>query len=212
VPLPDALSFEAGAAIACGTGTAYGALKRLALQGGETIAIFGQGPVGLSATQLAVAMGAQVIAIDISAERLALAKYLGAQHLIDPNQHDAVAVIRGLTHGEGAHKSLDASSAPTARVAAVRSVRTWGSACFVGEGGQVSLNVSPDLLRRQVNLMGSWTFSIQGQAECAEFVADHRIDVDRLFTDRWRLDQGEEAYRLFDAQSTGKGVFLMADH
>jgi D-arabinose 1-dehydrogenase-like Zn-dependent alcohol dehydrogenase len=45
VPLPDALSFETGAAISCGTGTAYGALKRAALQGGETIAVFGQGPV-----------------------------------------------------------------------------------------------------------------------------------------------------------------------
>ena len=63
VPLPDALSFETGAAISCGTGTAYGALKRLNLQGGETIAIFGQGPVGLSATQLAAAMGARVIAL-----------------------------------------------------------------------------------------------------------------------------------------------------
>ena len=46
-----------------------GALKRLNLQGGETIAIFGQGPVGLSATQLAVAMGARVIALDVSPER-----------------------------------------------------------------------------------------------------------------------------------------------
>src|ERR1700745_184961 len=65
VPLPDSLSFVTGAAISCGTGTARGALRRIQLQGGETIAIFGQGPVGLSATQLAVEMGARVIAIDI---------------------------------------------------------------------------------------------------------------------------------------------------
>src|SRR4029453_7218316 len=71
VPLPEALSFETGAAISCGTGTAYGALKRLNLQGGEIIAIFGQGQVGLSATQLAVAMGAQVIALALSPERRA---------------------------------------------------------------------------------------------------------------------------------------------
>src|SRR5215468_6837463 len=50
VPLPDALSIVTGAAISCGTGTAWGALRRVQLQGGETIAIFGQGPVGLSAT------------------------------------------------------------------------------------------------------------------------------------------------------------------
>ena len=57
VPLPPELSFETGAAIACGTGTAFGALKRVNLTGSDTIAIFGQGPVGLSATQFAHAMG-----------------------------------------------------------------------------------------------------------------------------------------------------------
>ena len=53
------------------------------------------------------------------------------------------------------------------------------------------------------------TFSTTGQADCASFVADRKIAVDQLFTHRWRLDQAEEAYRLFDAQTTGKGVFLM---
>ena len=208
VPLPDSLSFVTGAAISCGTGTAWGALKRLNLQGGETIAIFGQGPVGLSATQLAVAMGARVIAIDISPERRKMAKEFGAEQVIDAKSNDVVQAIRDLTHGEGAHKTLDASSAPDARAAAVRSVRSWGTACFVGERGQVTLDVSPDLLRRQVTLVGSWTFSKQGQAECAEFIADKKIDVEKLFTHRWRLDQAEEAYKLFDTQTTGKAVIL----
>jgi D-arabinose 1-dehydrogenase-like Zn-dependent alcohol dehydrogenase len=70
VPLDDALSFTAGAAISCGTGTAYGALRRMNVSGNDTLAIFGQGPVGLSATQLAAAMGARVIALDISPQRL----------------------------------------------------------------------------------------------------------------------------------------------
>jgi threonine dehydrogenase-like Zn-dependent dehydrogenase len=208
VPLPDALSFETGAAISCGTGTSWGALRRLGLQGGETLAIFGQGPVGLSATQLAVAMGARVIAVDVAPERRQLARDFGAHDVVDPKADDVVAAIRALTHGEGAHKTLDASSAPDARAAAVRAVRAWGTACFVGERGQVTLDVSPDLLRRQVTLVGSWTFSRQGQAECAEFVADHKIDVDRLFTHRWTLEQAEEAYKLFDTQTTGKGVIL----
>src|SRR3546814_7511350 len=69
VTLPDALSFATGAAISCGTGTAWGALKRLELAGDQTVAVFGQGPVGLSATQLAAAMGARVIALDVSDER-----------------------------------------------------------------------------------------------------------------------------------------------
>jgi threonine dehydrogenase-like Zn-dependent dehydrogenase len=208
VPLPDALSFETGAAIACGTGTAYGALKRLELKGGETIAVFGQGPVGLSATQLAVAMGAHVIALEVSPERAKLAREFGAHTVIDARSNNPVEAIRELTHGEGAHKTLDTSGAAEPRAAAVRATRSWGRACYVGERGQVTLDVSPDLLRRQITLVGSWTFSTHGQAECAEFVADHNIAVEKLFTHRWKLEQAEEAYRLFDTQRAGKGVIL----
>jgi len=207
VALPEELSFEAGAAISCGTGTAWGALNRLGLSGDQTIAVFGQGPVGLSATLLAAKMGARVIALDTSAERLARAKEFGADALIDPAKtNDVVGAIKELTHGRGAHASLDASSSPQARAQAVRCVRTWGKACFVGEGDSVTLDVSPDLLRRQVTLIGSWTFSTIGQADCARYVADRGIDLDRLFTHRWTLDQAEEAYQVFDRQSAGKGV------
>jgi threonine dehydrogenase-like Zn-dependent dehydrogenase len=209
VTLPDALSFETGAAISCGTGTAWGALQRLELKGDQTIAVFGQGPVGLSATQLAAAMGARVIALDVSPERLARAKDFGADVVINPAEtNDVIAAIKDVTHGLGAHASLDASSSPAAGQQAVQCVRTWGKACYVGEGESVTLNVSPDLLRRQVTLIGSWTFSTVGQAECATFVADRGIDVDGLFTHRWQLNQAEEAYTVFDAQSSGKGVFL----
>lgn len=208
VQLPEELSFETGAAISCGTGTAWGALKRLALSGDQTITIFGQGPVGLSATQLAVALGARVIALDVSEERLAKARKLGAHEVINPAKTDVVDTIRSLTQGLGAHAALDASSSSDARRQAVQSVRTWGKVCLVGEGGQITLDVSPDLLRRQVTLIGSWTFSTVGQAECAQFVAGRGIDVDALFTDRWTLDQAEQAYKRFDQQTSGKGVFL----
>ncbi|HJQ58263.1 MAG TPA: iditol 2-dehydrogenase, partial [Vineibacter sp.] len=96
-----------------------------------------------------------------------------------------------------------------ARAQAVRATRTWGTACMVGEGGNLTLDVSPDILRRQLTIVGSWTFSTVGQADCARFVADRKIDVDRLFTHRWKLEQAVEAYRLFDKQTTGKGVFRM---
>lgn len=209
VQLPDDLSFKTGAAISCGTGTAYGALKRLDLAGDETLVIFGQGPVGLSGTQLAKEMGARVIALDVSEERRQLALNFGADEVIDPLGEDVVSAIKDLTHGEGAHKSLDCSSNSEARVQAVQCVRTWGSACFVGEGGDVKLDVSNDLLRRQVTLIGSWTFSKNGQADCADFVSERKIDVDALFTHEFKLDEAEQAYQMFDQQTTGKGVFLM---
>ena len=209
VPLPDELSFEAGAAISCGTGTAWGALHRLALLGDQTIAVFGQGPVGLSATLLASQMGARVIALDTSEERLQRAKEFGADILINPTTAgNTVQAIREVTGGRGAHASIDCSSSPQARADAVKCVRTWGKACFVGEGDSVTLDVSNDMLRRQVTIIGSWTFSTVGQAECGRYIAERGIDLDKLFTHRWTLEQAEEAYQLFDRQTSGKGVIL----
>jgi threonine dehydrogenase-like Zn-dependent dehydrogenase len=208
VELAEELSFAEGAAVACGTGTAFGALKRMNVCGAHTIAVFGQGPVGLSATVLGVAMGARVIAVETSQERMKLAKEFGADALIDAGKEDPVAALKDLTQGEGADLSLDCTGAASARRAAVRCVRAWGTACYVGEGGDVTLDVSPDLLRRQVTLIGSWTFSAMGMKECAEFIARKRIPLERIFSHRWRLEQAGEAYRVFDQQASGKGVFL----
>jgi len=209
VPLPDELSFEEGAAVSCGTGTAYGALKRLDVSGRDTLAVFGQGPVGLSATQLGVAMGARVIAVDLSPERRQLAIEFGAESTIDPRAVDPVQALKDLTHGEGVDAAMDCTGAPDARIAAIRSACTWGRVCFVGEGNNVTIDVSPDMLRRQLTVMASWTFSAVGQEECARFIADRRIALKKLLTHHYRLDQAAEAYTLFDTQTTGKGVFLL---
>jgi threonine dehydrogenase-like Zn-dependent dehydrogenase len=210
VPLPDELSFEVGAAIACGTGTAYGALRRMNLSGRDTLAIFGQGPVGLSATQLAVAMGARVIALDINPERRKTACEFGADVALDPAADDPIAALQALTHGAGVDCALDCSGVPSARIQAIRGTRTWGTVCFVGEGDTVTIDVSRDLIRKQLTIIASWTFSSVGQAECARFIADRGIKVDRLFSNRYHaLDQAVAAYELFDTQTTGKGVFLL---
>jgi threonine dehydrogenase-like Zn-dependent dehydrogenase len=176
------------------------------LAGGQTLAVFGQGPVGLSATLLGAKMGARVIAVETSDERLALAKGFGADALVNAAKVDAEKALQELTRGDGVDLALDCTGAAAARRAAVRAVRTWGTACYVGEGGDVTLEVSPDLLRRQVTLIGSWTFSAMGMAECARFIADSGIKLERIFTHRWQLDQVDDAYRVFDRQSSGKGV------
>ena len=210
VPLPDELSFEEGAAVSCGTGTAFLALKRLDVSGRDTLVIYGQGPVGLSGTMLATAMGARVIAVDPSAERRELAGGFGAEVAIDPTAVDPVAAVRELTHGEGASTALDCSGIPDARVAAVKSACTWGRVCFVGERNTTSFDVSPDIIHKQLTIYGSWTFSALGQEECGRFIVDHKLPLKRLLTHHFILEEAAEAYRLFDTQTTGKGVFLFA--
>ena len=208
VPLPDELGFEEGASISCGTGTAFDALRRLDVSGRDTLAVFGQGPVGLSATLLAKSMGARVIAVDFSPERLELAKAFGADETLDPKDSDPVTAIRELTHGEGATTTLDCTGQPDARVNAVKSAAVWGRVCFVGEGNTATFEVSPDIIHKQLTIYGSWTFSSVGQAECARFIVDRGIDLSRLLTHKFSLDEASKAYRLFDTQTTGKGVFV----
>jgi threonine dehydrogenase-like Zn-dependent dehydrogenase len=210
VPLDDSLSFEVGAAIGCGTGTAWGGLERLGDIGGATIAVFGQGPVGLSATLLATARGARVIAIDPEPTRLAHAQRLGAVEAIDPTAAKASMILRDLSHGKGVPLMLETSGATAAAAEGLAALAPWGRACFVGLGGEVRFRVS-DFHRSQMTLMTSWTMSIVQQRQCAEFIARNKLQIDDLYSHRWRLDQVIDAYQEFDKQSAGKGVFLFED-
>lgn len=208
VTLPDELAFEAGAAISCGSGTSYSALRRMAPNGSHTVVIFGQGPVGLSGTQFAVAMGCRVIALDVNEERLERAKSFGADVVLNPTKVNVREAIRDLTRGLGADFALETSGSPTGVVDAIQCLRYWGTVAFVGMGPQVPVNIASDVISRQINMLGSWTFSLAIMNECARFAVDREINIDGIFTNRWKLEQAEQAYQLLDAQSAGKGVFI----
>ena len=208
VPLPDALGFVEGAAISCGTGTAYGALRRMGLQGGETLVVSGQGPVGQSGTMIGAAMGARVIAIDIDTARLDAASAFGAAETIDASTGSVAERVRQLTGGRGAAYMLECSGDADAINQALGATRRWGTVCLVGMGGRPVVNVTDDIIRRQLTVLGSWTFSTVGQADCAAFCAEHALPVERLFTHRFALEEAERAYAMFDNRETGKAVIL----
>ncbi|GJH30066.1 zinc-binding dehydrogenase [Caballeronia novacaledonica] len=208
VPLDERLSFAAGAAISCGTGTAWGAFERIGLTGRDTIAIFGQGPVGQSATLLAKAQGACVIALDIDENRRRAASSFGADYVLNPRDGRTSEAIREVTNGRGASVILETSGASAAAHDALNSVSPWGTVCLVGIGAEVNFSVAA-MLRSQIRILTSLTMSIQAQHACSRFVVERGIDLDSLFTDRWALDQAELAYQTFNQQSGGKGVFLL---
>jgi D-arabinose 1-dehydrogenase-like Zn-dependent alcohol dehydrogenase len=207
VPLDDSLGFMAGAAISCGAGTAWGALLRMKLTGRDVVAIFGQGPVGLSATMLAAAQGARVIALDVEPSRLARAKEFGAAVLINPKTQNAVEEIRSVTRGKGASMALETSGSSIAGNDALACVDVWGTVCFVGIGTEVQFNVHR-FLPSQITILTSWTMSILAQKECADFIVERNLKIDSTVSDQWKLDDAAEAYRQFDKQSAGKGVFV----
>ena len=206
VPLPDEVSFEEGSALACGSGTAFFGLKRLNLTGMDTLAIFGQGPVGLSGTIFAKAMGVRVLAVDVVPERLELAKRLGADTVVDSSKDDVVKALRDLTSGEGPGAVLDATGLAPVRHNALDSVALWGRVCFVGEGNPTVFDVSEQIIHKQLTIYGSWTMSLSGLEEAANFVVDRKVPLKDHITHTFSLDEVKEAYQLFDSGKTGKVI------
>jgi len=147
VRLPEAVDFVAGASMGCRYITAFHALANQAALGpGEWVAVFGAGGVGLSAVQIASALGANAVAVDVNARNLELARSLGAVAVIDAGRDNHPArAVRELTEG-GAHVSVDALGAAVTCRNAVRSLRKRGRHVQVGlttraEGGEVALPI-----------------------------------------------------------------------
>jgi threonine dehydrogenase-like Zn-dependent dehydrogenase len=200
------LSFEAGAAIACGTGTAWGGLERLGDVGGADLVIYGQGPWACRRPCWRLAKGARVIAVDPEPNRLATAKRFGAAKIINPLEDDAPSAVRELT-GRGASLALETSGNTIAATNALKSLEPWGRACFVGVGAEIRIDVL-EFLRRQLTAMTSWSMSIYGQRDCADFIVKNKLPIDELFTDRWALDDVIEAYENFNKQVAGKAAIV----
>ena len=133
VRLPDSMSFVAAAGLGCRVATAYRALTAHGgLAAGEWLAVHGCGGVGLSAVLLGTALGARVVAVDVSADALALARARGAEAVLDASASaDVAAEIHEITGG-GAHVSLDALGSPATAVASVLSLRRRGRHVQVG--------------------------------------------------------------------------------
>jgi threonine dehydrogenase-like Zn-dependent dehydrogenase len=203
LPLPDELTFLDGACVACGFGTAYEALCRAAISGRDTVLITGLGPVGLAAGLLARAMGApMVIGTDPSAARRELAEDLTAVH-------GAVEVEElGVLPGGGAHVSVDCSGSGEGRLTALSHTRRWGRSVMVGEGGTLSLDVSHELIHRQITMIGSWVTSTHRMRELLENLALWRLHPEEIVTERFSLDEADQAYKRADAGSGGKVAIL----
>ncbi|WP_346052586.1 zinc-binding dehydrogenase [Amycolatopsis dongchuanensis] len=130
VPLPDGLDSVTAAALGCRFGTAFRAVLRQGeLSAGEWVAVHGCGGAGMSAVLLAVAAGARVVAVDLSAEVLAMAKQFGAEVTIQSD--NPAEEIREITGG-GAHLSLDCVGLPATCAASVASLRKRGRHVQVG--------------------------------------------------------------------------------
>ena len=141
--------------LACGIQTGSGTvLQRLKPGFGDTIVIFGCGGVGLSGVMGAKLTGAKnIIAVDIVAERLELAKELGATHTINGKEVDTVEEIFKIT-GNGAEYVLEATGVPMLILQGIRSLRARGVMAVVGVGPDTTLNIHDELIPPNRTIMG----------------------------------------------------------
>jgi threonine dehydrogenase-like Zn-dependent dehydrogenase len=207
VRLPDELTFVDGALVACGFGTAWEALKRIGVSGSDRLLVTGLGPVGLATGMLGRALGArEIIGVDTNADRVTLAKKIGAVDHALPSNGETIERVRKLTGGRGCETAVDCSGAAPARLLALQGTRQWGRVAFVGEGGDVHFTVSPELIHLQKTIYGSWVTSLSHMSELCERLARWKLHPEATVTHRFRLEDAAEAYRVADAGASGKVV------
>jgi threonine dehydrogenase-like Zn-dependent dehydrogenase len=203
-PLPEGISDEIGTLISCSFGTAVSGVRKLGLNAGDTVVVFGLGPVGCCAV---VAAGDDVhaVAVDPVPKRRQLAERLGAVATIDPTSSDTQAVVRELTGGRGAEASLDSSGNPRALSEALGVLKAHGR--MVVLAATTPWTVDPGKIRRGAHqLIGSWVYGL-GEFDAVTRLAAEKADVlQQIVTRRFTGDNGGEAFRVAAGATEGKVV------
>jgi threonine dehydrogenase-like Zn-dependent dehydrogenase len=205
IHLPDELSYADGAQVACGFGTVYEGLEKIGISGNDSVLVTGLGPVGLATAALCRKMGAlRIIGIDIVPERMALARDLGLCDEVLTAGPGNVEEVRRLTCGQGVERAVDCSANDAARATAIRATRKWGRVVFLGEGGRVEFNPSPDIIHDQKTIYGSWVTSTWLMEELVERLVRWHLHPADLITHRFALDKVGDAYSLMASGQCGK--------
>lgn len=189
VPLPEAVSFEQGAVLMCSTSTSFHALRKARLKAGESVAIFGAGGLGMSAIQLAYAMGASaVFAIDISPQKLATAEKYGAIP-VDASVCDPVVSLYKHTKGKGIDVSLEVIGLPETMQQAVRCLGVFGRAALAGIAeAPFDVDSYQELLGKEAEIIGCSDHLLEELPILLAFLCQGRIDLSHVITDSVSLD------------------------
>ena len=191
VHLAEGIPFEQGAVLMCSSATSFHALRKGQLQAGETVAIFGAGGLGMSAIQLAQALGAlEVYAVDINPEKLQQAQSYGA-HPVDAGQSDPVAEIRRLTGGRGVDVALELIGLKQTMEQTVQSLAVLGRAVLVGIADQpLEIDSYSQLLGREAHVLGSADHLLWELEVLVEYVRQGRLDLSQVVTHTVPLQAG----------------------
>ena len=194
VVVPSGVSSEAVAALGCRYVTAFHALAhRATVGGGDWVAVHGWGGLGLAAVQIADALGANVVAVDVREEPLEMAADLGADEVVDASvESDVPSTIEGVTDG-GAHVSVDALGRAETCRNSVNCLRARGTHVQLGltteaERGEIALPMDA-ITRWDVSVLGSRGMPPSRYDELLRMIETNPLDPGALVTRRVALEK-----------------------
>ena len=205
LPIPQDLSTEHGAMACCGLGPTFGAMQRMAVDAFDTLAVVGLGPVGLGAVINASYRGARVIGVESNPYRAALARELGAEAVVDPNDPDALRQLKELTGGRGADKVVECTAVPAAQKFALQAARRRGQVSFVGWGGHFELD---NMIPQGLTLHGCWHWNLHDETRMWQTIRANQAKLDQMITQRFPLSRVQDAWEL---QLTGQCGKVLID-
>jgi threonine dehydrogenase-like Zn-dependent dehydrogenase len=187
--------------------TGFGGAEAGHIKIGDSVAVFAQGPIGLCATAGAKLKGATlIVTVDSVAERLAMSKQLGADVTVNYKSADPVAEIMRLTNGRGVDVAIEALGTQQTFESCLRVLKPGGTLSSLGVySGKLTLPL--DAFAAGLGDHTVVTTLCPGGKErmrrLMNVVASGRVDLKRLVTHRFKLDQIVEAYELFAHQRDG---------
>ncbi|MBL7253473.1 zinc-dependent alcohol dehydrogenase family protein [Paractinoplanes lichenicola] len=173
---------------------------------GKTVAVVGDGAVGLLAVLAARQLGAErIIAMSRHADRQKLALEFGATDIVTERGDEGIARIKEMTNGLGAHSVVEAVGTQQSMEQAIRSARPGGSVGFVGVTHDVSLS-GMEMFWSLVRLQGGPAPVRRFLPDLMEMIGDRTIDPGRVFDLDLPLDQAAEGYRAMDERRAIKAL------
>ena len=202
IRLPKEIPFEEGATLMCASATALHALRKGRIKAGEKVAVFGVGGLGLSAIQLAKALGAiEVFAVDIKQDKLELASEYGAIP-VDASRGDPVEEIRKATRGKGVNVSLEMIGLPGTMLQSIESLGFMGRAVLVGLNQQpIQINTYLQVLGKEAEIIGSNDHLLQELPLLVDMARRKILDTSRVVSQTIPLDPAKINRRLDDLEN-----------
>jgi S-(hydroxymethyl)glutathione dehydrogenase/alcohol dehydrogenase len=217
VPITEAMPLRQAVPLGCAIPTGAGIILNTAnVQEGNTVAVFGVGGIGLSATLAASMRNARtIIAVDVFEHKLELARQLGATHLINAKQQEPLATILEITGKRGVDYAIEAAGTRQTMETAFQSVRDSGGLCVLAGnlpyGERISLN--PFDLIRGKRIIGSWGGETQPDRDIPKYVEYYlsgKLPLDRLLTHSYGLNDINQALEDLENGKIGRALIDMS--